>query len=77
METLVTEKMNKAQATAEVKRLGYTEHYDTGSCGDRSYGSRLYFKKLDAPVSHGVPTSKHATTSNLGLRYGWVISEFN
>ncbi len=66
--------LTKAAARQQVHDRGYTEHYDTGSCGDGGYGSRLYFKKPDAKHNrYGQPT-EHATLSRLGR--GWYVSVF-
>lgn len=66
---------SKNQAIAEVVRLGYRIHYNTGESGDHGYGSRLYYKRADAPLNdYGYPLKGHATVSKVGRK--WFISEF-
>lgn len=46
----------KASARRFVTEAGYTEHFDSGECGDGGHGSRLYFRKPNAPANeHGWP----------------------
>jgi hypothetical protein len=64
--------MTKSEAKKAVIALGYTEHYDTGSCGDYGYGSRLYYRNPNVvPIANG--NFSHAYISKLGKN--WVVSE--
>ncbi len=65
----------KAAAKKQIATLGYSIHFDTGSCGDRAHGSREYFRKPTSVMNEfGFPKTEHATISRLPK--GWVISEF-
>lgn len=68
--------MNKSQARAAIKALGYTVLFDTGQCGDGSYGSREYYRAPDAKLNeHGFPTEKHGTISRWNGK--WYVSDFS
>lgn len=68
----------KPAAKAELRRRGFTVHYDTGSNGDYGHGSRLYFRKAAAKADrYGVfDIRQTATMSRMG-RSGWMISAFS
>lgn len=67
---------SKASARQAIVGAGYTELYDTGSCGDYAHGSRVYYKKPDAPLNRfGIPITGHGTISKIG-RSQWAVSTF-
>jgi hypothetical protein len=67
----------KAQAVAiMVNEYGYTEHYQTGSCGDGAYGTRLYFKSPEAELNEfGAPITRNGYISK--VKGGWVCSNMD
>ena len=65
---------SKSKAIAILRGRGFTEHYDTGECGDGGYGSREYYCRPGAERNEFQQPYDNATISRLGGT--WRISIF-
>lgn len=65
----------KERAISALHAEGYTVLHETGSCGDGGHGTRLYYRRPDAPLNtFGWPVAGYATISFVAGQ--WLISRF-